>query len=156
MKIRLLTVGTKMPAWVQAGVTEYAKRCSQYLGFSIVEVPLAKRSKTTSVEQCRKKESDELLARVAAEDFVVALEVTGKSHSTESLAQRVADLRLQGRNLSLLVGGPDGLADDCRARADECWSLSALTLPHPLVRILLTEQLYRVASILQGHPYHRD
>lgn len=156
MKIRLLTVGTRMPAWVQSGIDEYAKRFAQYLGFSVVEIPLAKRGKSISVEQSIKKEADELLSCVRPDDFVVALEVNGKSLGTEALAQRIAALRLEGRNLTLLAGGPDGLGADCRARANECWSLSALTLPHPLVRILVTEQLYRVASILQGHPYHRE
>ncbi len=156
MKIRLLTVGTKMPAWVQRGVEEYEKRCAQYLGFSLVEVPLARRSKSASVEQCVRKETEDLLALVRPDDFVVALEVSGRTFGTEALAERVAALRQEGRNLTLLVGGPDGLGADCRARANECWSLSALTLPHPLVRIVVTEQLYRVASILQGHPYHRE
>ena len=156
MKIRLLTVGTRMPAWVQAGCAEYEKRCARYLGLTLVEVPMAKRSKTTSIEQCIQKESEDLLARVAPEDFVVALEVSGKSLSTEDLAMRIAEFRREGRNLALLVGGPDGLGEACGKRANESWSLSALTLPHPLVRILVTEQLYRVASILQGHPYHRD
>ncbi|MSR11558.1 MAG: 23S rRNA (pseudouridine(1915)-N(3))-methyltransferase RlmH [Gammaproteobacteria bacterium] len=156
MKIRLLCVGTKMPAWVQAGVAEYEKRCARYLGLSLVEVPMAKRSKTVSIEQCIQKESDELLTRVQADDFVVAMEVTGKVLATETLAERVAQFRAEGRNLSLLIGGPDGLGAACRERANECWSLSAMTLPHPLVRILLVEQFYRVASILQGHPYHRD
>ncbi len=156
MKIRLLCVGTKMPAWVQAGVAEYEKRCARYLGLSLVEVPMAKRSKTVSIEQCIQKESDELLTRVQADDFVVAMEVTGKVLATETLAERVAQFRAEGRNLSLLIGGPDGLGAACREHANECWSLSAMTLPHPLVRILLVEQFYRVASILQGHPYHRD
>jgi len=156
MKIRLLTVGTKMPGWVQAGIEEYEKRCSRYLGFALVEVPMAKRAKTASIEQCVQKESDELLARVQPDDFVVALEVTGKTFTTEVLADRIDQFRAEGKNLSLLVGGPDGLGSECRQRANECWSLSALTLPHPLVRILVVEQLYRAASILQGHPYHRD
>lgn len=156
MKIKLLAVGTKMPSWVQSGVVEYEKRCARYLGLSLVEIPMARRTKIASVEKCIQKESDELLARLLPEDFVVALEVTGKMQTTEKLAERVAQFRLEGRNLSLLVGGPDGLGEACRKRADECWSLSMFTLPHPLVRILLIEQFYRVASILQGHPYHRD
>lgn len=156
MKIKLLTVGTRMPAWVQAGYTEYEKRCARYLGLALVEVPMAKRSKSTSIEQCVQKESDDLLSRVAPDDFVVALEVNGKMQSTETLAERIGYLRGQGKNLCLLVGGPDGLGQACRARANECWSLSPLTLPHPLVRIVLVEQFYRVASILQGHPYHRE
>lgn len=156
MKIKLLTVGTRMPAWVQAGYTEYEKRCACYLGLTLVEVPMAKRLKSTSIEQCIQKESDDLLSRIASDDFVVALEVTGRMQSTESLAERIGHFRSEARNLSLLVGGPDGLSDACRARANERWSLSPLTLPHPLVRIVLVEQFYRVASILQGHPYHRE
>ena len=145
-----------MPAWVQTGYTEYEKRCARYLGLVLIEVPMAKRSKSTSIEQCVQKESDDLLSRIAPDDFVVALEVTGKMQTTEALAERIGNLRGEARNLSLLVGGPDGLGDACRARANECWSLSSLTLPHPLVRIVLAEQFYRVASILQGHPYHRE
>lgn len=156
MKIKLLSVGTKMPAWVQAGCAEYEKRCARYLGLTLIEVPMAKRSKAGSIDQCIQKESDELLSRVAADDFTVALEVSGKMQSTEGLAERIAKFRAEGKNLSLLIGGPDGLGAACRERAEECWSLSALTLPHPLVRILVIEQLYRVASILQGHPYHRE
>lgn len=156
MKIKLLAVGTKMPSWVQAGVGEYEKRCSRYLGLSLLEVPMAKRGKTVSTEQCIQKESEDLLARVQADDLVVALEVQGKSLSTEALADRLAEFRQQGRDVCLLVGGPDGLGAAVRERANEMWSLSALTLPHPLVRILLVEQLYRASSILQGHPYHRE
>ncbi|PCJ19993.1 MAG: 23S rRNA (pseudouridine(1915)-N(3))-methyltransferase RlmH [SAR86 cluster bacterium] len=155
MKVKLFCVGTKMPSWVQLGVADYAKRIVSDLGFSIIEIPMAKRSKTTSMMQCIKKEGDALLAAVNHDDYIVAMDVLGKSFHTETLAQKIGDFRRDGRNLSLLIGGPDGLSAECLSKADERWSLSALTLPHPLVRVLLTEQLYRASSILKGHPYHR-
>ncbi len=145
-----------MPRWVQEGVEEYRKRIENDLGFSVIEVPLAKRTNSQTVEQCVHKEGAALIDRLQRGDFVVALEVTGKVLDTPALARRIDELRLEGRNLSLLVGGPDGLSPDCLNRANETWSLSALTIPHPLVRILLTEQLYRASSILKGHPYHRS
>lgn len=155
MKINLLSVGNRMPAWVEAGISEYSKRLPAEFAFGVTEVPLAKRGKGQDVEQAIRKESDALLARVRAQEHVVALEVGGKALSTEALAARLDAIRLDGRNLVLLVGGPDGLDDACLQRADEQWSLSALTLPHPLVRILVAEQIYRAWSILTAHPYHR-
>ncbi|MEQ8406987.1 MAG: 23S rRNA (pseudouridine(1915)-N(3))-methyltransferase RlmH [Gammaproteobacteria bacterium] len=156
MKITLLAVGSKMPQWVQQGVDEYAKRIEHELGFSIIEIPLAKRSKTQSVEQMMQKEGAALLGKVPKGDHLVALEVGGKKLSTSDLATRLQVLNDDGRNLSLLIGGPDGLASTCRQQAVESWSLSSLTLPHPLVRVLLTEQLYRAWSVVKGHPYHRE
>jgi 23S rRNA (pseudouridine1915-N3)-methyltransferase len=156
MKVRLISVGSKMAQWVQQGIAEYEKRMGKELGFSIVEVALQRRSKSRTIDQCRQKEGEALLSRVQRDDFVVALEVNGKTLDTATLARHLDELKLQGRNLSFLIGGPDGLSADCRARANACWSLSGLTFPHPLVRILLTEQLYRASCILKGHPYHRE
>jgi 23S rRNA (pseudouridine1915-N3)-methyltransferase len=155
VKVRVLSVGTKMPAWVQEGIAEYQKRLVGELDFSLVEIPMAKRTKNSSIDQCVQKESDAMLATIAPGDYVIALDVTGKSFSTEKLAQRISGFRQQGDNLSLLIGGPDGLGEDCLSRASERWSLSALTFPHPLVRVLVTEQFYRAISIIKGHPYHR-
>jgi 23S rRNA (pseudouridine1915-N3)-methyltransferase len=156
MKISLIAVGTKMPAWVNDGVAEYSKRLPSSFNLTVQEVPLAKRGKSYNVEQCVNKEANLILERVPKNDHLVAMEVTGKVFDTPALAKRIDKLRDDGRNLSLLVGGPDGLADQCLSRADEHWSLSALTLPHALVRVMLAEQLYRVWSVLNGHPYHRD
>lgn len=155
MKINLLSVGTRMPAWVEAGIAEYSKRLPQDFSFSVTEVPLGMRSKGGDVAQAIRKESEALLGRVRAQDYVVALEVGGKVLSTEALAQRLDAIRMEGRHLALLVGGPDGLGASCLERANEKWSLSALTLPHPLVRILVAEQIYRAWSVLNAHPYHR-
>lgn len=101
------------------------------------------------------REGEAVLAAAGARDRVVALEVGGRPWSTEQLAEQLERWQLDGRDVSFLVGGPDGLAPECRARADQQWSLSPLTLPHPLVRILLAEQLYRAWSITRNHPYHR-
>ncbi|GJM12902.1 MAG: ribosomal RNA large subunit methyltransferase H [Pseudohongiella sp.] len=156
MKVKILSVGTKMPAWVQEGIGEYQKRLIADLDFSLVEIPMAKRTKNSNIEQCIKKESDALLASIAPGDYVVALDVCGKALSTEGLAEKIRNYRQQGDNLSVLIGGPDGLGDRCLARASERWSLSAMTFPHPLVRVVITEQFYRAMSIIKGHPYHRS
>jgi 23S rRNA (pseudouridine1915-N3)-methyltransferase len=156
VKVRILSVGTKMPAWVQEGIAEYQKRLVADLDFSLIEIPMAKRTKNSNSDQCRKKESDALLASIRSGDYVVALDVSGKSFSTEDLAGKIVDFRQRGENLSLLIGGPDGLGAECLTRASERWSLSALTFPHPLVRVVIIEQFYRAISIIKGHPYHRS
>ena len=156
MKNRLISVGTRMPSWVKEGTTEYSKRIERDLNFSLVEVPLAKRAKNQSAEVSKAKEGVDLLAQIKPGDYVVALDVVGKPFSTADLAGRIENFRADGRDLAFLVGGPDGLDAACLARSDARWSLSALTLPHPLVRILVIEQLYRAASIISGHPYHRE
>ncbi|HCA37115.1 MAG TPA: 23S rRNA (pseudouridine(1915)-N(3))-methyltransferase RlmH [Gammaproteobacteria bacterium] len=156
MKIRLISVGTRMPSWVKEGTTEYSKRIERDLNFSLVEVPLAKRAKNQSAEVSKAKEGVDLRAQIKPGDYVVALDVVGKPFSTADLAGRIQNFRADGRDLAFLVGGPDGLDAACLAWSDARWSLSALTLPHPLVRILMIEQLYRAASIISGHPYHRE
>ena len=156
MKIRLIAVGSKMPGWVNEGVADYSKRITRDLNFTLLEVPLAKRSKNQSSDVFKAKEGADLLAQVSSSDLVIALDVKGKSFSTADLAVQLERFRAQGQDIALLIGGPDGLDAACLERADQRWSLSGLTLPHTLVRILLIEQLYRAQSILSGHPYHRE
>jgi len=141
--------------WVEQGVQEYSKRLPAEFSFNCIEVPLGKRGKSSTVEQAMRQEEEALLARIGPRDYLVALDVQGKVLSTEAMAARVSQIRDEGRHLSFLVGGPDGLTQTCLQRADERWSLSALTLPHPLVRTVMAEQMYRVWSLLSGHPYHR-
>ena len=155
MRIRLIAVGTRMPGWVQEAYGEYVKRLPRELALELVEVPLGSRSKTSSTANAIAKESAAILAAIGDGDRVIALEVKGKDWSTEQLSQQLAHWQMDGKNVSLLVGGPDGLSDACRARADVHWSLSRLTLPHPLVRVLLSEQIYRAWTILANHPYHK-
>ena len=156
MKTRLLSVGTKMANWVIAGTEHYSKRIEREMNFTLVEIPLAKRVKNQSPAVGKAREAAVFLSQIRPDDYVVALDVKGKLLSTAQLADKLRDFRMSGKNLALLIGGPDGLDEDCLGRADECWSLSRLTLPHPLVRVLVTEQLYRAISIIHGHPYHRE
>ncbi|MBU2967566.1 23S rRNA (pseudouridine(1915)-N(3))-methyltransferase RlmH [Amphritea sp. 2_MG-2023] len=155
MKIRLIAVGTKMPSWVIEGVNEYQKRLPNEFALDIIEIPLGHRGKGADLARAKRQEGELMLAAIPKGDQVIALEVGGRNWSTEQLAEQAEQWQMSGRNVSLLVGGPDGLAPECVALADQKWSLSGLTLPHPLVRILLAEQLYRAWSILQGHPYHK-
>ncbi len=156
MKIRLIAVGNKMPNWVESSVAEYQKRLPSDFSLSITEIPLANRSKNSSVNSAMGKEAKALQEACGKNDFIVALDVKGRSLSTEKLAEQFNKVREDGRNIALLIGGPDGLTQDCLESADARWSLSALTFPHPIVRVVLVEQIYRVWSILNNHPYHRS
>lgn len=155
MRLRILAIGTKMPDWVESGCNEYLKRLPPELRIEVVELPLGKRGKGADIQRAILREGEAMLKAIGERDHVIALEVQGKPWSTEDLAVNLQHWQGFGDNVSLLVGGPDGLAPACLARADGHWSLSALTLPHPLVRVLLAEQLYRAWSINAGHPYHR-
>ena len=155
MRIRLIAVGTRMPDWVTAGFQEYSKRMPRDCALELVEIPLGKRGKNADTARAMEQEGQQILAAIGREDRVIALEVTGQPWTTEDLSRQLANWRMSGQDVSLLVGGPDGLPESCRQRAQAQWSLSRLTLPHPLVRILLAEQLYRAWTILNNHPYHR-
>lgn len=144
-----------MPEWVSLGFQEYARRMPPELSLELVEIALAHRGKNADVPRLVLREGESVLAATGKADRIVALEVKGRSWSTEQLAGQLEGWQQDGRDVSFLVGGPDGLSDACRARADQQWSLSPLTLPHPLVRIVLAEQLYRAWSITRNHPYHR-
>lgn len=155
MRIRLLAVGQKMPAWVTAGYAEYAQRMPPECRLELVELPLAQRAKSRPLERVIQQEGEKMLAALAETDRLVALDVRGAAWSTEKLSSQLSTWLGGGRDVALAIGGPDGLADAVLDRAEQCWSLSALTLPHPLVRIVVAEQLYRAMSILKNHPYHR-
>ena len=155
MRLRVIAVGTKMPAWVEQGVKEYQKRLPPELKLEIKELPLGKRGKGADIQRAIQSEGQQMLAAIGKGDTVIALDVLGKPWNTEKLAQELLDWQQLGNNVSLLIGGPDGLAPECLAAAHKKWSLSALTMPHPLVRILLIEQLYRAWTINSNHPYHR-
>lgn len=156
MRIDIIAVGTKMPAWVEAGVAEYQKRLPPEIKLQFKELALGKRGKGADLKRAIEQEGQAMMAAIGRDNVVIALEVTGKNWSTEQLAKELESWQFGGRDISLLIGGPDGLAAECLARADKLWSLSALTLPHPLVRIVLSEQLYRAWTINKNHPYHRS
>lgn len=156
MRIHLIAVGTRMPSWVSEGYQEYAKRMPRECRLQLLEVPLSKRHKSMTAAQAKQQEGKAMLAALPKDCTVIALDVSGKSWGTEDLARNLDDWLGSGRDVALLVGGPDGLSPSCLDRADRCWSLSALTYPHPLVRIVLAEQLYRAWTLNTGHPYHRS
>ena len=155
MKIRLIAVGTKMPAWVEQGFNEYVKRLPRDCQIELVELPIGPRGKNQPVSKAIEKEGQAMLAAMNPKNHCVALEVLSKPWSTEQLSTQLADWRMLGQDVDLLIGGPDGLSPDCVKLAKQKWSLSPLTLPHPLVRILVGEQLYRAWTILNNHPYHK-
>jgi len=155
MNIHLIAVGARMPSWVAEGYAEYAKRLPAESSLRLVEIPALRRLKGASVTQLVEREGERMLAAIPKDCTVLALDVNGREWDTEQLAQQLGDWLAGGRDVALLVGGPDGLAPACLARAQQAWSLSKLTLPHPLVRVVLAEQLYRAWTILRHHPYHR-
>jgi len=153
--IRLLAAGTRLPGWVAEGYSEYAGRLGPELRLELLEIPVTHRGRNADVARARAEEGRRMLAAVDARTYVTALEVGGRAMSTEQLAQWLATRMNDGRDVALLVGGPDGLDPACLERADGTWSLSPLTFPHGIVRVLVAEQLYRASSLLKGHPYHR-
>ncbi len=155
MRIKLIAVGAKMPDWVNLGFHEYAKRLPGELKLEVVEIPLGQRGKGADIQRAIAKESKQILAAISEKDQVIALDLKGSAWSTKQLSQKLNAWQMSGSNVSLLVGGPDGLSSDCLQRAGQSWSLSALTFPHPLVRVIVAEQLYRAWSLLNNHPYHR-
>ncbi len=155
MRIKLICVGSRMPDWVSEGYREYSRRLGTDVKLELVEISLGKRTKGSDVQRLQEKEAALMLAAISANDLVITLEVLGKAWSTEKLAANMGDWLHSGRNVCLLVGGPEGLHASCLSRADQRWSLSPLTLPHPLVRVVVAEQLYRSWSILHHHPYHK-
>ena len=155
ISLRLLTLGQRQPAWVEAGFREYQRRLSGSVRLELVEVALPKRKPGTPVAVTREREAEQLRRHCSVQAVRVALDVTGRPISTEQLSQQLSGWLDLGQDVDLLVGGPDGLARTLRDEAGLVWSLSALTFPHGLVRVIVAEQVYRAWSILQGHPYHR-
>ena len=155
MRISVLAVGTRMPDWVTAAVSQYGERLPRELKLEWREIPLAQRDKRSNPSQLREREGEALLKAVPRGDRVIALAIEGSPLSTGQLAPQLQDWQMTGDNYSLLIGGPDGLSAACLARAEQQWSLGKLTLPHPLVRVIVAEQLYRAWTITVNHPYHR-
>jgi len=155
MKCRLIAAGSRLPDWVNSGFLDYQRRLRTPLALELHEISVATRRAGESPERAVQREGVGMLAAIGKDDYVVALEIAGKSMSTEQLSVWLAERLREGRPLTLLIGGPDGLAPQCLARADQRWSLSPLTLPHALVRVVVAEQIYRAMSLLAGHPYHR-
>lgn len=144
-----------MPDWVAAGYAEYARRLPPECALRLLALDPLHRGGATTPAQAREDEGRRILKTIPKGAGVVALDVAGQCWSTETLAMKLGDWRASGQDQALLIGGPDGLSQDCLERAAHRWSLSALTFPHPLVRVIVAEQIYRAWSLIQGHPYHR-
>ncbi len=144
-----------MPGWVTAGFSEYTKRLPRELSPQLVELPLAARLKNANVEQIKEAEGEAIMQVITKGALRIMLDVKGRPWGTEELAQQLRQWQMTGKDLAFVIGGPDGLSQNCLNTASERWSLSNLTLPHPLVRIIFIEQLYRAWTILQNHPYHK-
>lgn len=155
MRTRLISVGERMPAWVSEGVAEYRKRLSRELPLDLIEIPLGNRGKSRDPVRAMSDEGNAVLAALPKDTHIVALDGRGKPWSSEQLSVELGEWRMQGRDLAILIGGPDGHASAVLERAHQRWSLGPLTLPHMIVRLIVVEQLYRAVTMLAGHPYHR-
>jgi len=155
MQIHLVAVGNRMPEWVSQGYDEYARRMPPECRLNLIEIPAAKRTKAADIKRLLAQEGERMLEALPKNVLVVALDVSGHRWDTEEVAQQLDAWMHEGRDIALLLGGPEGLAPACRQQAERSWSLSPLTFPHPLVRIIVAEQLYRATTILKHHPYHK-
>ena len=158
MKLRILSVGHKMPSWVQTGIDEYFKRIQPMMSTEIVEIAPAKRHKNPSpadIDKYKQQEGQAILSARHPKERLWVLEIKGKMLSTETLADKLSIAMTDRADIALVIGGADGLSGEVLSAADFKWSLSDLTLPHPLVRVILIEQLYRAMSVINNHPYHR-
>ena len=158
VKLRVLAVGNRMPTWVNAGFEEYARRMPREMPVSLTEIkPEARHVEmsTTAIDKLLQLEHKRISAAIPAGTLRVVLDERGKGFNSMELSRQMASWRTSGQDIALVIGGADGTAAALKKSADLLWSLSPLTLPHGLVRVILAEQLFRAASILGGHPYHR-
>lgn len=156
MKLQLVAVGTKMPAWVTTGFQEYQRRFPRDLPLELIEISAGKRGKNADIERILQREGEQMLAAVSKSACIVTLDIPGRPWTTPQLAGELERWQMDGRDVAILIGGPEGLAPACKAAAEQSWSLSTLTLPHPLVRVVAAESLYRAWSVNNNHPYHRE
>lgn len=155
LKITVITIGNKMPDWVVQGSNDYAKRFNDGIQLKITELPLIRRSKSSDLSRILEKESSLIKDAIPSGARVIALDIEGKTFSSEQLALKITQLQQISSHFCFIIGGPEGLSQELLNLSDERWSLSKLTLPHPLVRIILLETLYRAWSIINNHPYHK-
>lgn len=155
MKLRIISVGHKMPDWVQSACTEYTKRMPREMSVEIVEIKPDKRASGKNAETVQAAEAKRIL-EAAGRDYLVALDERGQEVTTLQLADKMRLWMESGRDVSLVIGGADGLHESLKRKADWLWRLSRLTMPHGMVRVMLSEQLYRGLSVINNHPYHRE
>ncbi len=155
MKLHIVVVGNKMPDWINTAFSEYAKRLCQEVTVHLSEIKPEKRSNNKSKEHILRTESQRIKTAIPIGSRLVALDEHGKQKTTVQLADTIQQWLQDGQETVFVIGGPDGLHDDIKSTAQDVWSLSKLTFPHGLVRVMLVEQLYRAVSLIRNHPYHR-
>lgn len=155
MQLRLIAVGTRMPDWVQFAVRDYSRRLPTEYAFSLQEIPLSPRGGDADITDAKREEGEKILKVLPEDARLITLDERGAQWTSEQLAARLAAWQQEGRDVALVIGGPDGLAPEVLARAEESWGLSKLVLPHALVRVVVAEALYRAWSVNTNHPYHR-
>ena len=155
MKIKILSLGDKPPKWVTDGFDEYKKRLSKSIPLELIELPIAKRIKTGNPKLWMEQEAKTILSKLNPNDYLVILDVASKVMSTEELASKMDSWKQNSPNVVILIGGPDGIDQSIKSISKEKISISKMTFPHPIVRIIIAEQLYRAYTILEGHPYHK-
>ena len=156
MRLNLIAVGKRMPIWVDTAFIEYSKRLPKNINFNLTEITPANRNKNRNSDESKKIEEKKINAVISSDDLVIALDVKGKLISSLSLSKKLNTWIDNQQQISIQIGGADGLSSSIKKTADEIWSLSEMTLPHGLVRIIIIEQLYRAWSIISNHPYHRE
>lgn len=156
MKIDLIAVGKRMPTWIETGVKEYAKRFPKNIQFKLIEITPAVRSKNNNADNYKQKEQENIKAALSAGSIIVCLDECGDLISSQKLAYQLQTWNDENQHISIIIGGADGLSQTLKEKANKIWSLSKMTLPHSLVRVMIVEQLYRAWSITQNHPYHRE
>lgn len=155
MKISIITLGNKMPDWVQSGYIEYQKRLKPQIDLQLKELALIKRSKTSDNQKILQQEHSQIISQLKPNSHNIALDSRGKQYTSEQLANQLAYWQQLAKPINIIIGGPEGYHPDTLSHTQEQWSLSKLTFPHPLVRIILAEQIYRAQCILHKHPYHK-
>ncbi len=156
MRITILSVGQRLPGWINQGVAEYQKRFPAELKLSLKEIPAGKRTKSATSEKALKQECARIVEAIPERDQLIVLDERGKKLSTRDLADNMGQWLQDGENISFVIGGADGVHSELKKNAKQLWSLSELTLPHGLARVLLMEQLYRAWTVINRHPYHRE
>lgn len=156
MKIRLIAVGKRVPAWIQEGFADYAQRIPREFNFELIEIEPGRRTKAAQPDPAIAEEGSRMLAAIDRQTHVVAFDERGRTLTTRDFSQRLDGWLREAVNIDFLIGGPDGLAPEIKLRANETWSLSAMTMPHALARVVAVEQIYRAWCIVCHHPYHRE
>ena len=155
MRINLITIGKKMPEWINNGINHYKKQLPSPYNFTITAIE-AQNRKAKNINQIKNVESKMLLKAASGASILIAFDETGKQQSSQMIADAMKSWQLEGENVALLIGGADGLTDECKAKCHQLWGLSKLTMTHSMARLLVVEQIYRGHSLLTSHPYHRE